>query len=236
MLKSVNRIGSKPIVRKDLWVRVPPAVPLLPTCCAVPQRPLKCADPRSLEGGYAYLLGTYLGDGMLSRLPGKPVWKLRIFQDSRYPRLVDECQRAMFNVVPNVVGQFTRPKDGAVEIHSHWKQWICLFPQHGAGPKHLRSIRLEPWQANLVRQYPHEFIKGLIESDGCRITNFAIVRGKRYEYPRYFFSNRSSDIQQLFRDACDLIGVDYRQDGPWNISVARRESVAALDEFIGPKS
>ena len=32
-----------------------------------------------------------------------------------------------------------------------------------------------------------------------------------------------------------LIGVEYRQDGPWNISVARRRSVAILDEFIGPK-
>jgi len=203
----------------------------------VPCRPLKCVDPRSLDGGYVYLLGTYLGDGMLTRMRDKPVWKLRVFQDARYERLADECARAMFNVVPNRIGRIQRRRgDGAVELHSHWKHWICLFPQHGAGPKHARAIRLAVWQANLVNQYPHEFIKGLIESDGCRITNFALVRGKRYEYPRYFFSNRSSDIQQLFRDTCDLIGVSYRQDGPWNISVARRGSVAFLDEFIGPKS
>ncbi len=65
--------------------------------------------------------------------------------------------------------------------------------------------------------------------------NFAVMKGKRYEYPRYFFSNRSVEIQDLFRLGCDLIGVEYRQDGPWNISVARRASVAILDEFIGPK-
>lgn len=209
---------------------------MLPECRAEPPRPFKCVDPRVLDDSYVYLLGIYLGDGMLTRLASKPVWKLRLFQDARYSRLLAECSRAMFNIVPNRIGRVQRSRDRAVELISHWKHWICLFPQHGPGPKHTRTIQLAPWQANLVRQFPHELIKGLIESDGCRITNFALVRGKRYEYPRYFFTNASADIQQIFRDACDLIGVQYRQDGPRNISVARRESVAVLDEFIGPKS
>ena len=59
------------------------------------------------------------------------------------------------------------------------------------------------------------------------------VRG--YVYPRYFFTNMSSDIRQLFAWACSLVGVDCRADGPRNISVARRESVAILDGFVGPK-
>lgn len=61
------------------------------------------------------------------------------------------------------------------------------------------------------------------------------MHGKRYEYPRYFFSNASSDIRNLFMWSCDLIGVEYRPDGARQISVARRQSVATLDEFIGPK-
>jgi hypothetical protein len=36
--------------------------------------------------------------------------------------------------------------------------------------------------------------------------------------------------------ACDRIGVEWRQMNRWNISVARRASVALLDRFIGPKS
>ncbi len=54
-------------------------------------------------------------------------------------------------------------------------------------------------------------------------------------YPRYFFSNRSLDIQRIFCDASDQLGVAWRQDGPWNISVARRDAVAILDRHIGPK-
>ena len=226
-------MASKSIVRKDVWVRIPLAAPLLPICRADPSDPDYCVDPRNLEADYVYLLGLYLGDGMLTRMPNKPVWKLRIFQDAKYTELIASGERAMRVVSGRRAAH--SPKIGCVDSHAHWKHWICLFPQHGSGPKHSRRIELEDWQLNLVDQFPRELVKGLIESDGCRITNFAIVRGKRYEYPRYFFSNRSADIQALFRWGCDLIGVEYRQDGPWNISVARRASVAILDEFIGPK-
>lgn len=77
------------------------------------------------------------------------------------------------------------------------------------------------------------FLRGLIHSDGCRVMNRVIQR--RYAYPRYFFSNESLDIQQLFREACDLIGIEYRNNRRNSISVARRESVAILDEIVGPK-
>ena len=87
------------------------------------------------------------------------------------------------------------------------------------------------------------FIRGLIHSDGCRITNWTtrIVGGerKRYEYPRYFFTNKSGDIRRLCTDALDAVGVEWttlKRDGePLNISVARRASVASMDEHVGPK-
>lgn len=58
--------------------------------------------------------------------------------------------------------------------------WICRglavlkalavpVAQHGPGKKHLRPIRLEPWQEALVNQATEEFIRGLIDSDGCRV-------------------------------------------------------------------
>ena len=81
--------------------------------------------------------------------------------------------------------------------------------------------------------------RGLIHSDGCRVINR--VNRKRtgappYEYSRYMFSNRSIDIQRIFTDTCDRLGVFWRRDGRWQISVARRESVALLDQWVGPKS
>jgi hypothetical protein len=58
---------------------------------------------------------------------------------------------------------------------------------------------------------------------------------REYVYPRYFFSNYSPEIRSLFAETYALIGVDTKPDGPHLISVARRESVAVLDSFIGPK-
>jgi hypothetical protein len=55
-------------------------------------------------------------------------------------------------------------------------------------------------------------------------------------YPRYHFSNRSDDILAIFAEACRRLGVACRANNRWELSVARRDSVAKLDEFVGPKS
>lgn len=119
------------------------------------------------------------------------------------------------------------------------EHWPCVFPQHGPGRKHERSIRLEQWQARLVQAHPRELVRGLIHSDGCRATNRVYrptLNGmKEYRYTRYFFSNASVDIRRLFVQACQAIGVESRPTTERNISVARRDSVELLDRFIGPK-
>jgi hypothetical protein len=76
----------------------------------------------------------------------------------------------------------------------------------------------------------------LIHSDGWRGTNKVHAKGRDYEYPRYQFSNRSDDIRRLFTYACDLLGIAWRPWGKYHISVARRDAVALLDEFVGPKA
>jgi hypothetical protein len=123
-----------------------------------------------------------------------------------------------------------------VVITSYWKQWPCFLPQHGRGKKHTRPIILEPWQLELVKRDPRGLIRGLIHTDGWRGTNRVHVKGRDYEYPRYQFSNRSDDIRRIFTDACDLLGIAWRPWGRWHISVARRDSVAKLDEFVGLKA
>jgi hypothetical protein len=113
-----------------------------------------------------------------------------------------------------------------------------LFPQHGPGFKHSRPIRLQPWQdAIALERHPQQFVRGLIHSDGCRSVNrVRNATGRWYDYPRYQFSNRSDDIRDLFTSACDALGIDWRQMNRFTVSVARHDSVAALDVIVGPKS
>ncbi|HUP84112.1 MAG TPA: hypothetical protein VM143_00460 [Acidimicrobiales bacterium] len=194
----------------------------------------RCNEEAELdEAAYVYLLGLYLGDGCISKQP-KGAWRLRISQTARYLDHIEECAIAMRAILPNNV--FIQPRTGCVEIGSSSKHWPCLFPQYGPGRKHERPIVLAPWQQDLVEQYPRLLLRGLIQSDGCRDHNFAITRGRRYEYPRYSFSNASDDIRRIFTDACDRLDVHWTAPSARVVAVARRADVAFLDTFIGPTS
>jgi hypothetical protein len=152
----------------------------------------------------------------------------------RYTGIIWGRAAAMKAVMPRnkVLVQYNVGGGKAAEIGSSSKAWPCLFPQHGPGLKHLRPIVLAPWQQEIVDQDPRPLIRGLIHSDGCRVLN----RSMGYAYVRYFFDNASEDIRGIFCRACDQLGVEWRQSKERTISVARRESVALLDTFVGPKS
>lgn len=185
--------------------------------------------PERAEQEYVHLLGLYLGDGCLSAHP-RDVYKLRIVLDAVYPRIINECTASMRAVIGTSVRRWPRPSND-VEVYAYSKDWPQVFPQHGAGMKHLRRIALLDWQKALVGRHPDRLLRGLIQSDGCRFMN----TGRNWRSPRYSFSNRSDDIRAIFCDACDLLGVRWTT-APHTVYVSRQADVARLDEFIGPKA
>jgi len=197
-----------------------------------------CANGKLPGSSYAHLLGLYLGDGCLSR-HRRDVYALRIACDDAYPRLIDEAETAIVAVHPSRPVHRVRGV-GCTSVVSYWKHWPCLFPQHGAGLKHRRRIELVGWQREIVAEHPELLLRGLFNSDGCRVANWATrtVAGevKRYEYPRYMFSNESADIMRICQWALDLLDIPWRMPRRNALSVARRNAVARLDQFIGPKS
>jgi len=155
-----------------------------------------------------------------------------------WPGLIRECERAMSTIRPdNKVS--TQQRVGCTEVLCCSRHWPCLFPQHGLGKKHMRKIELQPWQRTIVLNNPGHFTRGLFHSDGYRGINRVRARladGERwYEYPRYLFTNESKDILRLCGETLDQLGVAWRFSRRSVISVARREAVARLDEFVGPK-
>lgn len=200
----------------------------------------RCRDtpgPPESPCAYSYLLGLYLGDGCVS-LNQRGVYSLRIACADDWPGLIDACADAIQTVRPD--NKVCRVQSAGCQYVTSWsKHWPCFFPQHGPGKKHNRKIALEPWQQEIVDAHPWEFVRGLIHSDGCRVTNWTtrLIGGerKRYEYPRYFFTNVSKDIVRLYTDTLDQLGVQWKQANSRNISVARKASVALMDTHIGPK-
>jgi hypothetical protein len=196
------------------------------------------AKPRTTTAGwfppdpetYAYVLGLYLGDGCLG------------YSQRGNPHLnIAECVTSLERLVEGLVVHEWRDRKAArVTVSATYVYWTDLLPQHGPGRKHERPIVLREWQRILLHRAPQQFLRGLIHSDGCRTTNTFQTRlpsGRvaTYSYPRYFFSNESSDIRGIFCDYCEQLGLRWTQSNRRNISIAHRDSVAKLDEFVGPK-
>jgi hypothetical protein len=203
----------------------PPEPSRCPRCQPVPGFP-------DDQGSYSYLLGLYLGDGHLVTKAKVPV--LRVYCADAWPGLIEQCATAMRAVLANSVQRVQQK--GCVGVQSYSNHWPCLLPQHGPGRKHDRPIHLADWQQPIIEANTSHFLRGLFHSDGCRVTN-QIRRGEKiYHYPRYMFSNESFDIMSLCQDSLDRLGIEWRMCRPNMLSVARRESVARLDEHVGPKS
>lgn len=197
----------------------------------------RCVDGPVDDVAYAYLLGVYRGDGSIS-LMSKGVYRLRISCDQNYLFIIAEISRSIAKVRDNESVGFVEGI-GCIEVVAYWKHWPCLFPQHAPGRKHERKIELAPWQQKIVEREPKALLRGLIHSDGCRHIN-EVVRSipsgpKRYRYSRYMFTNASSDILGIFTDALDLLGIHWTRTTARDISIARRDDVAFVDTFVGPK-
>jgi hypothetical protein len=193
---------------------------------------------QELNESYVYLLGLYLGDGSIAQ-HRRRVFKLRVFLDKKYPGIVDECASAIAKVMPtNRVGRRLTASN-CWEVWSFSRSWPCLFPQHGPGKKHERRIWLAEWQQQLAERWPEALIRGMVQTDGCRFINTG--RGG-WRHPRYEFKNVSSDITSIFCTACDCLGLRWTAAFPSDqtkgisIYVSRKDEVARMDEFVGPKA
>jgi hypothetical protein len=212
--------------------RTPESRPLRPE----PRCP-QC-DGRPLDkAAYAYLLGLYLGDGTLT-CGRREVYALCLQCCDSWPGLITAAKDALSAVMPSS-RVCCRHRIGCTEVKSYSTHWPCLFPQHGPGRKHQRRIVLEPWQQAITAEFAGQFARGLFHSDGCRFTNRVrrpLLDGDHwYEYPRYMFTNESMEILNLCVGALDQLGISWRFSRPNTISVARREAVARLDTYVGPK-
>jgi hypothetical protein len=204
-----------------------------PTCDSCGWRCLPLAAGQ--EEAYSYLFGQYLGDGTILKHRRK-VFRLAIYGDARHRQITTELVEAFQTVMPaNKVMKIRHGSDNCVAVSAYSRSWPCLFPQAGPGRKDERTIALTDWQQAITTRFPEAFVRGLIHSDGCRSTNPIRGRGKIYRYPRYSFCNKSDDIKAIFCEHLDLLGIPWRRMNAMNISIARREGVARLDEFVGPK-
>ena len=197
----------------------------------------RCGERQLDTAAYAGLFGYYLGDGSISRV--SRTYTVRISCDAKYGAIIDDVT-ALLGAVHPARPVFHGRAPGVIVVQSSWNHWPRLFPQHGVGRKHERKMGMQAWQWETVTQNPADFLRGLFHSDGCRAMNWTrgVVAGevKRYEYPRWHFTNESAEIMSWCQEALDLLGVSWRQSRTGMLSVSRRDAVSRLDAIIGLKA
>ena len=171
----------------------------------------------------------YLGDGCISA--GPRTYALRITLDGAYPKVVAKCAGAMEAVCPTKHAWIGQTQSRAVTVVMYWNHWPCLFPQHGPGRKHLRSIHLASWQSELVSRHHRGLVRGLIHSDGCRV----VADDRGVASVRYHFKNLSQDIRRIYCASLDALSIHWTQPSAFDIAVYRKACTKMLDEFVGPK-
>jgi hypothetical protein len=187
-------------------------------------------------------LGVYLGDGYINLHNTKyGIYKIRITQDIKYPKLIQEYTDSLRCIVSPNVGTVT--KNNTVTVYCYSKNLPSLFPQHGSGLKNSRDVSLCDWQMDIITQFPKQFIRGMLHTDGSRyITSDG--------YMRYNFTNTSPDIIKVFCLICDTLALHYtRHDRPsitpktrtpsgsikTTITFNKKQDIELLDSFVGPK-
>ena len=118
-----------------------------------------------------------------------------------------------------------------VSIYSYSNNLEKLFPQYGSGRKHKRKIALQSWQQEILNEFPYEFLKGMIYSDGCIFWN---KQSKSYCIQ---FSNKSEDLKQIFENILDNLKIPHSR-AKWGeiCQITNKESVQKIMEHIPLKS
>lgn len=202
--------------------------------------------PETIEQkkAYAYILGQYLGDGCISKR--KRTFALNIYSFQGHKNLIKEIAEKLKTILPNnklyEITKYYKGNPSCTISTISNNNMTMLFPQHGRGTKHTRSIILEQWQKDIVNEFPKECLRGLYHSDGSRY-----VRGtyKDKKYISYNFVNLSKDIIKLYCDIMDQLQIGYKissrsEDYLTGIKntvfTHKKKDVDYMDSFLGPKT
>lgn len=193
-----------------------------------------------LRQAYAYILGIYLGDGCITlQDEKKKIYRLRITCDAKYPNIINQISDSLKLIMPaNKIGFIKRYYQGhlsCIDISCYSKLWSDIFSFYRVGRKHTYSIELENWHKEVIKSCTKDFWIGLYQSDGSRFYN------KQSKQIEYNFTQKSTDITNLFCWACDILNIGYGaywcpSRAAYTVSIVKSMDVANIEKFAKPKS
>lgn len=232
----ISRITNIPRATLTKWIH--------PTYTRLTDKPRKSYSPiidfdeyfnsPEKRAAYSFTLAVYLCDGHISRYKTFRAPAIRMLNDSKYPKNTQEWAQKLQIVFPeNNVNIHKRKSCNCNVVLLYSRKLLDLFPQYGEGVKHERKLTFLDWQKKIIREFPEEFIRGCIQSDGCVYEQ----KVGKYTYKRYSFTNMSEDIIDLLLWALSLVKVDkvkwkYPKYDKFVIQNFSKEQTAILEKII----
>lgn len=189
-----------------------------------------------IRKAYYYLLGQYLGDGSIS--VNSRAYRLRISATTKYVNIINEIVESMKIIFPHNSVYYCE-KMGCTDVTINSKHIPEIFPHHGIGKKHERTIKLSEWQLKYLDENNKWLARGLFHSDGCRYIN---PNGQNYYYT---FTNCSMDIHKIYQRCLTGNSIEFtfnkktvygNNAKAWNTIMYRKAEVDKAYEFLGEKS
>ncbi len=189
-----------------------------------------------LYSAYSFVLGMYLGDGCIQEINNST--QLTFSLDKKYERLneyVMNVSNQVFGKNPSIydrsVNRGQKSISNCINVKYCRKNLNLLFPQHGKGKKHTRTIELLEWQRLIINDM--SLCQGLFFSDGSYYLDN--VNNKWM----YSFTNKSNGIINILSQALERLNIRYNiRDRKSSIvlTVKYQDDVRRLHEMIGDKN
>ena len=162
-------------------------------------------DSEEKKKAYSFILGVYLCDGVISTFKTLRAPSIRLFNDTKYPINTKEWKDKLQIILPeNSVNVHKNRNSNCYIVLAYSRKLLDLFPQYGEGKKHDRKLTLSSWQQKILDEYPDDFIRGCMQSDGCIYSQNI---SDKLSYKRFSFVNKSEDIMEFFLYALKLKGI-----------------------------
>lgn len=156
----------------------------------------------TIRSNYSFLLGMYLGDGYIIKFPR--TYRMVISCHKKQVEIINEIKIKLKSIFVNNKVSTLDKKSNCTIVGLYSCALPEIFPQHKfkADPrlvskngknKHAKNIYLLKWQKRIVKEYPLDFLRGLMYSDGT------VIRPRKGEPANGIeFVNKSKDICELF--------------------------------------
>ncbi len=188
-----------------------------------------------LYSAYSFVLGMYLGDGCIHEVNHST--QLTFSLDKKYEALneyVMKVSNQVFGKNPSIydrsVNRGQKIISNCINVKYSYKHLKLIFPQHGRGKKHLRTIELTEWQKSIIN--PVALCQGLFFSDGCYYLDSANNKWM------YSFTNKSTGIIEILRDSLERLNIRCNIRDRGNsivLTVKHKDDVRKLHDMIGDK-